>query len=100
VLHLGGVGKYMSQIQDGLSIQGIWGSTMIIPTSKSGNIVTTYLEEPSLAFFVGGAWQSNAPPQKWKPGCVALHVDLQRACGVGHVMLGALPRRVILVTEK
>ncbi len=25
--HLGGVGKYMSQIQDGLSIQGIWGST-------------------------------------------------------------------------
>ncbi len=27
MLHLGGVGKYMSQIQDGLSIQGIWGST-------------------------------------------------------------------------
>ncbi len=27
VLHLGGVGKYMSQIQDGLFIQGIWGST-------------------------------------------------------------------------
>jgi hypothetical protein len=27
VLHLGGVGKYMSQIQDSLSIQGIWGST-------------------------------------------------------------------------
>ncbi len=27
MLHLDGVGKYMSQIQDGLSIQGIWGST-------------------------------------------------------------------------
>jgi hypothetical protein len=27
MLHLGGVGKYMSQIQDCLSIQGIWGST-------------------------------------------------------------------------
>jgi hypothetical protein len=26
VLHLGGVGEYMSQIRDGLSIQGIWGS--------------------------------------------------------------------------
>jgi hypothetical protein len=29
VIHLGGVGKYMSRIQDGLSIQGIWGSTAI-----------------------------------------------------------------------
>ncbi len=27
MLHLGGVGEYMSQIQGGLSIQGIWGST-------------------------------------------------------------------------
>ncbi len=27
MLHLGGVGKYVSLIQDGLSIQGIWGST-------------------------------------------------------------------------
>jgi hypothetical protein len=32
------------------------GTTMIIPTSKSGDIVTTYLEEPGLAFFVCGAW--------------------------------------------
>jgi hypothetical protein len=30
VLHLGGVGEYMSQIQDGLSIQGIWGSTSYV----------------------------------------------------------------------
>ncbi len=27
MLHLCGVGEYMSQIRDGLSIQGIWGST-------------------------------------------------------------------------
>ncbi len=27
MLHLGGVGEYMSQIRGGLSIQGIWGST-------------------------------------------------------------------------
>ena len=30
MLHLGGVGEYMSQIQDGLSIQGIWGSTSYV----------------------------------------------------------------------
>jgi hypothetical protein len=36
VLHLGGVGKYMSQIQDGLSIQGIWGSTH--PCSNIHNV--------------------------------------------------------------
>ncbi len=47
------------------------GTSMIIPTSKSGNIEMTYLEEQSMVFFVGGAWQSNAPLQKRKPGRVA-----------------------------
>jgi hypothetical protein len=41
VLHVGGVGKYMSQIQDGLSIQGIWGST-----HPCGNI-------PNLGIIIG-----------------------------------------------
>ena len=36
MLHLGGVGKYMSQIQDGLSIQRIWRSTH--PCSNIHNV--------------------------------------------------------------
>jgi hypothetical protein len=39
VLHVGGVGKYMSQIRDGLFIQGIWGSTHLCSSIPNVGII-------------------------------------------------------------
>ena len=54
MLHVGGVGKYMSQIQDGLSIQGIWGSTIwsnafcISGDQTKGGAFSSFLGAPVL----------------------------------------------------
>jgi hypothetical protein len=73
MLYLGGVGKYMSQIQDGLSIQKIWGST-----HPCGNI-------PNVGIIIGRKekvkrdnlkWETHGPVARrdWRKGLCAYWV--------------------------
>jgi hypothetical protein len=52
-------------------------SAVIGVARKAGNVVAAKLEESGLAFFIGGSWQRNAPPHKWRVSGIGRRVNVK-----------------------
>jgi hypothetical protein len=52
-------------------------SAVIGVAREAGDFVAAKFEESGLAFFIGGLWQRNAPPYKWRVGGIGRCVDVK-----------------------